>query len=104
MNSAEFDKLLLENVLLIKFLKKDGTPREMLCTKSALLLTSPEGINKLGYKAPKSTPKYDTKAHNNSIVWDIEKKDYRTVSCDNVIVLETYQDIQYLTKLKLEQA
>lgn len=101
MTSAELDKLLLENVVYLKFIKKDGTARNMLCTKSYLLLSSPEGINKLGYRPPSHGARYDTISHNNSIVWDIDKKDYRTVSCDNITVLEVFQDVQYLSKLKL---
>lgn len=101
MNSAELDKLLLENVVYLKFIKKDGTARTMLCTKSALLLTSQEGITILGYHPPKEGARYNTLSFNNSIVWDLDKKDYRTVSCDNVVILDTFQDVQYLAKLKL---
>lgn len=101
MLSTDLDKILLENVVLLQFIKKTtGQIRKMLCTKSGALLNSPEGKLLLKYRAPKEMPKYSPEAYNYSIVWDLEKNDFRTVPCDTVSILETIPDTEYLAKLQ----
>lgn len=102
MLAAELDEILLENVVELSFVKKtDGSIRNMVCTKSYSLLNSVEGINKLGYVKPKGNVTYDLKAANNLVVWDIDKKNYRTVSCDTVTVKNVIPKEQYLAFLRL---
>lgn len=100
MNASELDNLTRTNVVRLVFQKKTtGIPREMLCTKSDDLLDSPLGHTMLGYKRPTNVPKYDPISENNLIVWDIESRGFRTVSCDTCKILETIPALQFKTSL-----
>lgn len=100
MKSTDLDAILLDNVVLLHFIKKTtGMQRTILCTKSKALLTSQVGLTVLKYRPPKQQPLYSPEAYNNSIVWDLEKMDYRTVSCDNAVILEIIPDMEYLARL-----
>lgn len=98
MNHTELDNILRDKVAEVVFIKKtNGRIRRMLCTKSFDLLNSPFGRAHLGYYVPQTEPKYDTEGHNNLIVWDIERRDFRTVSCDtakitNVLSIEAFKE------------
>lgn len=77
---------LLENVVRLTYVKKNGERREMTCTKSDMILNSFEGQTILGFTPPKSPPKYNVDATDNLIVWDLDKRDYRTIKAANVTV------------------
>lgn len=102
MLNTELNSLLLDNVVKLEFVKKStGETRVMNCTKAYDLLNSAEGVNILKYFKPKGSPSYNLNEHNNVIVWDIDKKDYRTVSCNNVKILEVMPQEKFLAILRL---
>lgn len=80
--------LLEHNVVEIKFKRRrpkaDGSAtRRMLCTNSPVLLKSEAGRKTLHYQSSSGTPKYNPRAKNIVIAWDIFKQDYRAISMDN---------------------
>ena len=86
--------LLENNVLEIKFKRrrpKAGSPatRRMLCTNSPVVLQSSTGRQTLHYKTATGTPNYSPTAKNLVIAWDIFKQDYRSISGDNIEVINT---------------
>lgn len=99
MDKTTLNDLLLKNVLKITYIKKNGEVRPMTCTKSKLVLNSFEGENILGYRKPKGAPIYDIAATDNIIVWDIEKRDYRTVQAARVTVDEVFPQEDYYESL-----
>jgi hypothetical protein len=82
------NQLLQENVREIKFVRRRPKPgssptRRMLCTNAATLLRSREAREALHYTPTKQPPKYNPRAKNLLIVWDIFMQAYRTISVDS---------------------
>lgn len=100
MHCEEFERILESNVVSIIFRKQDGSMRNMLCTRSKLLLDSYEGNVYLKYQHPRGYPSYDPKAHNNVIVWDIQREDFRQVKCDTIRILKQVKDEIYLDAVR----
>lgn len=101
MTAQELDKMLCENVLRVRFVKRtNGAPRDMLCTKSLALLRSSVGRLQLRWFPPKASAKYTPFNYNLTIVWDIRKRDYRTICCDHVVVEESYDADEYRKMLE----
>lgn len=82
MNPETLDSILLANVVDLKFVKKDGSTRNMTCTKSFDLLSSFEGRTFLKYQEPKGNPR--NLPYNLLTVWDIDSAGFRNVNCENV--------------------
>ncbi len=94
MTTAELNNLLANNVLDIRFVRRlpvRGKPptRRMLCTKSSNILTSNNGLFKLGYRPPVQAPNYNPEAEGLVTVWDIFMQDFRNVPAETVSVLKT---------------
>ena len=51
-----------------------------------MILNSFEGQTILGFNPPKSPPTYNIDATDNLIVWDLEAKDYRTITAAKTVV------------------
>lgn len=85
MNPETLDSILLANVVDLKFVKKDGSTRNMTCTKSFDLLSSFEGRTFLKYQEPKGNPR--NLPPNQLTVWDIDSIGFRTVNCESVEIL-----------------
>lgn len=85
MNPETLDSILLSNVVDLKFIKKDGSTRNMTCTKSFDLLSSFEGRTFLKYQEPKGNPR--NLPLNQLTVWDIDSIGFRTVNCESVEIL-----------------
>ena len=85
MNPETLDSILLANVVDLKFVKKDGSTRNMTCTKSFDLLSSFEGRTFLKYQEPKGNPR--NLPPNQLTVWDIDLIGFRTVNCESVEIL-----------------
>lgn len=100
MTSDYFNRVLRDNVVEIKFIKKNGQPRKMLCTKSRLLLQSLEGSYYLKYRLAVNKLNYSPRRYNNVIVWDIQNEDYRQVNCDTVVITRKVSAEQYLKTLR----
>lgn len=101
MRAGELDKLLLENVVRVVFIKRtNGLPRTMVCTKSKRLLESQEGRYKLGWHPASGKLPYNPKQYNLCTVWDIELRDYRHINCDYVRIEKVVSAAQYLNFLK----
>lgn len=105
MIKSQLDKMLLANVVTLQYQKQNGQRRTMVCTKCPELLLSFEGKSILGFWQPKNSPRYNIDATNNLLVWDIEKRDYRTVECSRAIVKnsipgEKYRELVMMSKLK----
>lgn len=84
-SSSTLDSMLLANVLDLRFVKKDGSTRNMTCTKSYELLSSFEGRTFLKYQEPKGSAR--NLPSNLLTVWDIDSQGFRTVNCESVEVL-----------------
>lgn len=95
MTKTALDRLLLENVVTLSYKKQNGQVREMNCTKSAELLQSFEGQAMLGYVQPKHSPRYNIDATDNLIVWDIDAKDYRTVTASRATVISSISGAKF---------
>ena len=104
MDKTTLNDILLNNVVRITYIKKNGETRPMLCTKSKLILNSFEGQTVLGYRKPKGAPIYDIAATDNIIVWDIEKKDFRTIQAARVTIDEQYPQEDYYEALVSKSA
>lgn len=72
----------------------------MLCTRSRLLLETPEAQQYLKWRAPSGPPPYNPKRYNNLIVWDIQREDYRQINCNTVLIVRQVSAEQYLNALK----
>lgn len=84
MTKSALNELLISNVATLQYQKQDGTVREIFCTRCPELLFSFEGKAFLGFWFPKSGPRYNIEATDNLLVWDIEKRDYRTLNAKRV--------------------
>ena len=62
----------------------------MLCTKSTELLNSTNGRITLNYKPPKGGPQTNVVEKNLIIVWDIIMQSFRTISADQVNLIEQW--------------
>lgn len=85
MNPETLNSILLANVVDLKFIKKDGSTRNMTCTKSFDLLSSFEGRTFLKYQEPKGNPR--NLPPNQLTVWDIDSIGFRAVNCESVEIL-----------------
>lgn len=92
--------MLLNGVLTLSFIKKDGSLRTMTCTKSAALLSSFEGRTFLKYKEPRG-PKRNIPP-NLIVVWDIDEQGFRTINCNSVEILSTIS-IEDFRKILIEK-
>lgn len=79
LNPATIDSMLLSNVVDLTFVKKDGSTRRMMCTKSYELLSSFEGRSFLKYQEPKGGSR--NLPENLLVVWDIDEQGFRTINC-----------------------
>ena len=70
-------KSLLENVVNVLFVKKDGTERTLICTLKADLLPPQTDLEEA---VQKKTPNPDVLA-----VWDLENKGWRSFRYDSII-------------------
>lgn len=100
MNKGLLQSQLLENVVQLTYIKKNGERREMRCTKSNLILNSFEGKTILGFTPPKFGPKYNVDATDNLIVWDLEAKDYRTIAAERVTVNKLVSEEEFYKALR----
>lgn len=78
------DSMLLANVVDLSFIKKDGSTRNMTCTKSYELLSSFEGRSFLKYQEPKGSSR--NLPNNLIVVWDIDSAGFRTVNVNTVTI------------------
>ena len=85
MSPSILDSMLLSNVLDLTFIKKDGSTRNMTCTKSYELLSSFEGRTILNYQEPKGNPR--NLPMGMLTVWDIDSQGFRTINCETVDIL-----------------
>lgn len=97
MQRAELYNLLLNNVLVLSFIKKTeprkGWIRNMICTKSNKILSSLQGRINLNFRNPKyGGPVFNEVEHNVVVVWDILMQDYRVVPCESVNILSIIQE------------
>ena len=90
---ADTLRVLLEtNVVEIKFtrrrpVKGKSPTRRMLCTNSDVVLKSRGGKRSLNYKSPSNTLKFNPRAKNIVVAWDIFKQEYRSISMDNCVLV-----------------
>lgn len=99
MNKSLLQSQLLDNVVQLTYVKKNGERREMTCTKSDRILNSFEGQTILGFTPPKSSPKYNIDATDNLIVWDLDKQAYRTIAAERVTVNKLVPDEKFYEQL-----
>lgn len=78
-NKADLQTILRENALSVRFNKKDGTIRTMLCTLKPDLLPVVETVE--GEEVKKERKESETSLR----VWDMEKKDWRAFRIDSII-------------------
>ena len=76
--------MLLNNVVELSFIKKDGSTRYMTCTKSYALLSSFEGRTFLKYQEPKGSAR--NLPNNLIVVWDIDFAGFRTINVNSVTI------------------
>ena len=76
MKSEKLKQILGDKIFYCEFLKKDGTIRKM---KARL------GVTK---HLKGGQMKYSPQDHNNLVVFDMEKRDYRTIKADNLIKIK----------------
>ncbi len=76
--------MLLSNVVELSFTKKDGSTRQMTCTKSYNLLSSFEGRTFLKYVEPKGSPRNLPMGY--IVVWDIDSYGFRTINMNNLVI------------------
>lgn len=86
----ELETALLSNVVSLSFIKKDGSRRDMTCTKSYALLSSFEGRTFLKYQEPRGGPR--TLPSNLLVVWDIDAQGFRTVNCETANITSIIPD------------
>lgn len=97
MNPKTLDIILLSNVVDLTFIKRDGSTRRMLCTKSYNLLSSFEGKSFLRYREPKNGSQ--RMAPDQLTVWDIDVQDYRRVNCGSVQIESVIPDEEFRSML-----
>lgn len=97
MNPKTLDIILLSNVVDLTFVKRDGSTRRMLCTKSYNLLSSFEGKSFLRYREPKNGSQ--RMAPDQLTVWDIDVQDYRRVNCGSVQIESVIPDEEFRSML-----
>lgn len=97
MNPKTLDIILLSNVVDLTFVKRDGSTRRMLCTKSYNLLSSFEGKSFLRYREPKNGSQ--RMAPDQLTVWDIDVQDYRRVNCGSVQIESIIPDEEFRSML-----
>lgn len=97
---STLDSILLSNVVELSFIKKDGSTRNMTCTKSYELLSSFEGRSFLKYQEPKGNPR--NLPSNLLTVWDIDSQGFRTVNCESVDILSIIS-IENFRKMLIEK-
>lgn len=96
--------LLEKNVLEIRFTRRrpraDRPPtRRMLCTNNSAVLRSEPGRKLLNYQDPvRANPKYNPRAKNIVIAWDILVQDFRCISADDVDVMSVIEDVDQFWK------
>lgn len=77
MNAAEMREILHKDVVVVKFTKKNGTLREMICTlMPEFLPVRQEDTTASSAKSPAS----DTVV----TVWDLDKQEWRSFKVDSV--------------------
>lgn len=86
--------LLQNNVCEIRFVRRHpktghNSTRQMVATNCMEILESPSGKISLNYRHPKGPRKINHDEYNLVLVWDILMQDYRCVSMENCIVLNT---------------
>lgn len=102
MDKTDLNNLLLNNIVQLTYVKKSGELRPMYCTKSKMVLNSFEGQTVLGYRKPTGAPLYDIAATDNIIVWDLEKKAFRTIQAARVTVDEVTPEEDFYEALVAE--
>lgn len=96
MNASTLNRLLQQNVLDIRFVRRRpraGVPptRRMLCTLNENILNSVNGRTVLNYFPPTNTVPYELSGKNLSMTWDIMMQDFRMVSAESTTVVNTYK-------------
>lgn len=99
-SASVLDSMLLNNVVELSFVKKDGSTRNMICTKSYGLLSSFEGRTFLKYQEPKGASR--NMPTGLLTVWDIDSYGFRTVNCESVEILSTIP-IENFRKMLIEK-
>jgi hypothetical protein len=84
---------LRKSVCIVRFKRRHPKPgfsnyRRMVCTLNVEILNTEPWKKVLRYKQPKGYPKYKPREKNLIIVYDILKRDFRCINCDNVKLLE----------------
>ena len=78
-DANELKRLLRENIMNVVFTKADGTSRAMNCTLQESYL--PDMLNKVTKPRPKNSEAV--------VVWDIDKRDWRSFRYDTVQHIKT---------------
>lgn len=71
---------LKESICRVKFVKSDGTEREMRCTLQEAFLPTRKQDDQ-----PKATNKPKKRTEMNIVVWDLEKSSWRSFNIGNLI-------------------
>lgn len=92
MNKEELIDILNNNFVRLTFIKKDGTKREMFCTRDIKLLQ--ENHKRYKYVEPSGKGlSYDISKTDYIIVWDVENKGWRTINAATTeIICSDYVD------------
>lgn len=73
----------------------------MLCTKASTILDTTNAELSLNFRRPKhGGPRFDEKAANIVVVWDILKQDYRLVPCESVTIEQVIEPGEFLEFFK----
>jgi len=81
----------------IRFVRKTSNPnkpptRRMICCNDMTLLNSYNGRTVLNFLPTNNPPRYNTANNNNIITWDIFMQNWRTISCDNVDLIQSWSE------------
>lgn len=99
MDRSRLEEQLKNNVLIITFARRTppkGAFRRMLCTKSSVILNSTLASLSLNFRNPKhGGPKFDERAVNVIVVWDILKQDYRLVPCESARIEQVIEPDEF---------
>lgn len=68
----------------------------MCCTKSPRLLGNSLARRALGFTPPAGHANFRPFDYNETIVWDIDNRGFRTVSCDRARVVDSMRDEDYM--------
>lgn len=84
--------MLATNAVELRFLRRIEKPgfnsfRRMLCTKDRTLLLSAPGKRILNFVPTYGHLRYDPRAKNLIVCWDIFMQNWRMINCDNVDVI-----------------